>query len=67
MVAVVVWLMIIMTAVEVDMMILHLFLFLFQNLKILGHFAADLREVTYDLAEIIGKRWIFGLDTTINR
>jgi len=49
------------------MMILHLFLFLFQNLKILGHFAADLREVTYDLAEINGKRWIFGLDTIINR
>ena len=39
----------------------------FENLEILSHFAADLRGVTYDLVESSGKRWIFGLDSTINR
>ena len=29
--------------------------------------AAELRILTYDLAELIDKRSIFGLDTTINR
>ena len=64
----VVVILIILTAVELEMMlILHVSLFLFENLNILGQSAAELRKVTYDLAEIIGKRWIFGLDTTINR
>ena len=35
--------------------------------KILVDFAAELREVTYDLAGCIGKTSIFGIDTTINR
>ncbi len=57
------------TAVEVVemMLILHLSFSLFEILKIFGNFAAELREVTYDLAELIDKRWIFGLDSTINR
>ncbi len=40
---------------------------LFEILKIFGRFAADFRGATYDLAEFIDKRLIFGLDTTINR
>ena len=57
---------IILTAVEV--LILHfLSLFLFENLKFLGRFAAELREATYDLAGCIVKTLIFGLDSTINR
>ena len=59
---------IILTAVELEMMlILHLSLFLFENLKILGQSAAELRGVAYDLVELIDKRWVFGLGSTINR
>ena len=47
--------------------ILHLSFSLFENLKILGRFAADFHGATYYLAEFIDKRWIFGLDTTTNR
>ncbi len=32
-----------------------------------GHFAATFRGATYDLAGSIGKRSIYGLDTTTNR
>ncbi len=49
------------------MMILQLSLFHFENLENFGHFAADLREVSFDLAECSGKRCVFGLDCTINR
>ena len=59
---------IILTAVEVNMMmLLHLSLFHSENLKIFGRFAAELREVTYDLVECFDKRSIFGLDSTTNR
>ena len=56
-----------MTAVVVMMLMLHLSSSLFENLKIFGRFAADLRGVASDLVECIDKRWIFGLDTTTNR
>ena len=50
------------------MMMILLFLpFFFEILKIFGHFAADLLGVAYDLAELIDKRWVFGLNSTINR
>jgi hypothetical protein len=47
--------------------ILHLSFSLFEILKIFGHFAAELRGVAYDLVELINKRWIFGLGSTIYR
>jgi hypothetical protein len=40
---------------------------IFENLEIWSHFAADLRSLTPYRVELIAKRWIFGLDTTINR
>jgi len=63
-----VMLIIIMTAVEVVemMLILHLSLFL-KFWKFLVDSAAELRDIAYDLAELIDKRSIFGLDSTINR
>ncbi len=39
---------------------------LFEILNFGGQFAAELRDATYDLAEFIDKRWIFGLDSTTN-
>ena len=55
------------TAVEVVMMmILHLSLS-FSKFSNFGQFAATFRGATYDLAGSIGKRSIFGLDTTTNR
>ena len=66
-IAVVMIILIILTAVEVVMMmILHLSLS-FSKFSNFGRFAATFRGATYDLAGSIGKRSIFGLDTTINR
>ena len=49
------------------MLILHLSSSLFEILKIFGRFAAEFRDVAYDLAELIDKRLIFGLDSAIYR
>ena len=69
MVAAVVILIIILTAVEVgyDVNITSSSFFLFEILKNFGRFAAELRILTYDLVECFDKRSIFGLDSTANR
>ncbi len=65
MMAAAVVILIILTAVEV--LILHLSFFLFENLKLFCRFAAELRGVAYDLAEFIDKTSVFRLDSTTNR
>ena len=50
-----------------DVNITSFFLSLFENLKFLGRFGADLRILTPYRVELIDKTLIFGLDSTTNR
>ena len=61
-------LLVMMMMMEMNIMVMtSLCNLLFENLKFLSRFGADLRIVTPYRVESIGKMSIFGLNTTINR